>query len=376
MRLDHLGRCLDELDQHALPADGAPAAAFRVDEADVVAGAPLADPPRREAHALSLEPVDGGREVVDPEAHVVQRRLVDARLPFRIDRLHQVDLDREGAPAGGRDVLVHVLRLAAEGPARREAKEVDPEVPEARLGGRADGDLLDAEDRKRSICHGISGSSRLGNAFSNRRRLPPQAPGEEIALAAPLATRGRAERLRALEAGPETALDGAGLGALEDLDQEVAARAEDLRHEALHGEEELLLQRAVAVAQPGELRGGVAEDDVGEAARRLADPGGEPGSGEVRLEQSDLRFREGLHRRDVHPDHAPAAPDPGPRHLEPAPRPAAEVHHPRAAREQPVALVELRELVGRARPEALALRAPVEAVLAVVAARSPRLGRT
>src|SRR5262247_2908840 len=100
-----------------------------------------------------------------------------------------------------------------------------------------------------------------------RRRLPPQAPGEEIALAAALATGGGAERLRALEAGPEPALDGAGLGALEDLDQEVAARAEDLRHEALDREEQLLLERAVAVADPRELRGGVAQDDVGEPAR-------------------------------------------------------------------------------------------------------------
>src|SRR5262245_11208653 len=175
MRLDHLGGRLDELDQHALAADRAPAPALRVDEADVVAGGPLPDPPRREAHALAPEPVDGGREVVDPEAHVVQRRLVDARLPLWIDRLHQVDLDREGAPAGARDVLVDVLGLAAEGPARGEAEEVDPEAPEAGLRGRADGDLLDAEDRKRSICHGIPAASILWEHVLKHPAPPPAA---------------------------------------------------------------------------------------------------------------------------------------------------------------------------------------------------------
>src|SRR6185436_9023178 len=75
--------------------------------------------------------------------------------------------DREGAPPGQRDVLVDVLRLAAEVPLRGEAEQIDPQPPEPILAGRADCDLLHAEDREGPVAHAESPACSLNaNAFS------------------------------------------------------------------------------------------------------------------------------------------------------------------------------------------------------------------
>ncbi len=58
-----------------------------MDECDAVPGGAHADPPRREADSVGGEPLHGGVEVVDPEAEVVERRLVDTRLLLGIERL-------------------------------------------------------------------------------------------------------------------------------------------------------------------------------------------------------------------------------------------------------------------------------------------------
>jgi len=124
-----------------------------VDEADVVAGGALADAARGEAHAVRAQPFDGLRQVVDPQPHVVQRRLVHRGLLRRIDRLHQVDLDAVDAAAEREDVLVDVLALAPVVAGARHAERIHPEPRELRLVEAADRDLLQAEDAEGSLTH-------------------------------------------------------------------------------------------------------------------------------------------------------------------------------------------------------------------------------
>src|SRR5580698_9298288 len=72
----HFGGSLDELDEDALAAAGSVGTALRMDEAHVESPGPLADTAGREAHALRAQPLDCGREVVHPEADVVERGIV------------------------------------------------------------------------------------------------------------------------------------------------------------------------------------------------------------------------------------------------------------------------------------------------------------
>ncbi len=124
-----------------------------MDEADVESRGALADAARREAHALRGEPFDRGVQIVDPHAHVVERGLVHLRALRRVDRLHEVDLDRERPRPRHRDVLVDVLALASELPAQREAEQVDPQPAQRLLVEPTDGDLLEAENPERSRGH-------------------------------------------------------------------------------------------------------------------------------------------------------------------------------------------------------------------------------
>src|SRR6185369_8691299 len=92
------------------------------------------------------EPGDGGGEIVDPQADVVERRLVDPGLALRIDRLHQVDLD-----TGDReDVLVDILALAAKRTGHWHAEQIDPEPAQRGLARPADRDLLQAQHAERA----------------------------------------------------------------------------------------------------------------------------------------------------------------------------------------------------------------------------------
>src|SRR5690606_38057813 len=120
----------------------------------------LPDAARCEAHALRFEPRICGGQVVHPEAHVVERRDVHAGAALRIERLHQVDLDRVRAGAALGDVLVDVLALAAVAAAGREAEEIDPEMTQACLVGSADRDLLHAEHTKGTLAHRGEGYAR------------------------------------------------------------------------------------------------------------------------------------------------------------------------------------------------------------------------
>jgi hypothetical protein len=125
----------------------------------VVAGGALAHTARCEAHAGRGEPLDRCLQIVDPQTHVVERRLVHFGLHVGIERLHEIDLDLQRTRARRSDVLVDVLRLAAEGPGVRQPEGVDPQLAQGLLAGTADRDLLDAEDLEGTRVHG---SSSLG----------------------------------------------------------------------------------------------------------------------------------------------------------------------------------------------------------------------
>src|SRR5690606_29810759 len=93
------------------------------------------------------QPRDGGRQIIDPQADVVERGLVDLGLGVGVDRLHQVELDRTEL----QDVLVDVLPLAAVAAEHRHAQQLDPQVAQGRLVGAADRNLLQAEHAKWSL---------------------------------------------------------------------------------------------------------------------------------------------------------------------------------------------------------------------------------
>src|SRR6188474_3138836 len=137
---DDVGGRLDELDEHALARARRVGVALGVDEADVVTGRAAPDAAGGEADALGREPGDGGGEVIDPEAEVVEARLVDLGRHAGVDRLHEVDLDA----GDGEDVLVDVLALAAEAAGDGQAEELDPELAQGGFAGAADRDLLEA----------------------------------------------------------------------------------------------------------------------------------------------------------------------------------------------------------------------------------------
>ena len=117
-----------------------------MDEADVVARGALPDAAGRETNALLGQPGNGLLEVVHPEAHVIERRFVNLGALLRVDRLHQVDFDLEGALARYGDVLVDVLGFAAIATRRSEAQCVDPKAPQRLLVQASNGDLLQAEN--------------------------------------------------------------------------------------------------------------------------------------------------------------------------------------------------------------------------------------
>src|SRR5574343_1938177 len=147
---DDFRRRLDQFDQHAFAADREFLIALGVQEGDVKARRTLADAARSEANAIGRQPFDSLGQVVDPQADVIERRSMNRRLLFRIERLHQVDLDLERATTHGADILVDILALGNEGAADFQAENVDQQGAQLGLGGAADGDLLNAENLERT----------------------------------------------------------------------------------------------------------------------------------------------------------------------------------------------------------------------------------
>jgi hypothetical protein len=127
-----------------------------MDEADVEAGGALADAAWGKAHPLGRQPFHGLRQVVYPQANVVERRGVHGRLLVRIERLHQVDFDLERSAAHGANVLVDIFPLADEVARHGQPQLVHPQRLQPLLGGPADGDLLNAENSERSGAHARS----------------------------------------------------------------------------------------------------------------------------------------------------------------------------------------------------------------------------
>lgn len=108
-----------------------------------------------ETDALGGQPRDGGREIVHPEADVVERRLVHARRSLRIDGFHEVDFDGAIALAELENVFADVFPRAFEGATDRHAEEIDPKVAKRFALQGPDRDLLQTQDAERTIgrCH-------------------------------------------------------------------------------------------------------------------------------------------------------------------------------------------------------------------------------
>jgi hypothetical protein len=97
-----------------------------MNKADVMARGALANAAGREADTVGTQPFHRFRQVVNPQTHVVQRRCMNRGLLVRIERLHQIDLDLEGAFSHHADVFIDVLALAHEVAGEVEAQLVDP----------------------------------------------------------------------------------------------------------------------------------------------------------------------------------------------------------------------------------------------------------
>ena len=84
---------------------------------------------------------------------MVERGRIDARLLLRVDGLHQVDLDLEGAGAEHGDILVDVLFFGAVVAVQLETEGVDPELAQLALVGGANRDLLNPKDLEGAFTH-------------------------------------------------------------------------------------------------------------------------------------------------------------------------------------------------------------------------------
>ena len=127
--------------------------------------APLRMPPGAKRTPCARQPLDRPRQVVDPQADVVQRRRVDRRLRCRVDRLHQVDLDLRAAPLPSAQMSSSTFsRSLRNVPSTSRPNMSTQSVRSRALLGPADRDLLDAEDAERA-----AGSSAALTASSRTR---------------------------------------------------------------------------------------------------------------------------------------------------------------------------------------------------------------
>jgi hypothetical protein len=86
---------------------------------------------------------------------MIERRLVDARLLARTERLHEIDLDARRPLASGEDLFVDVLGFALVRADRFEAEQLDPERAQALPIRAAEGYLLHPEHTERTLAaHG------------------------------------------------------------------------------------------------------------------------------------------------------------------------------------------------------------------------------
>jgi len=148
---------------------------------------------------------------------------------------------------------------------------------------------------------------------------------------------------------------------LEDLDEEVSAGLEDRFGDPEGRPGEVDRPRVVKGPVPREVRGGVADDDVGPPSKGLDDQLQGLLGGDVGLDGGDPIDR--LDREEVDPDD-PAAGDLL-CHLQPPAGGGPQVQDGVAPPDQPEPLVDLLELEGRPGPVPLGLGLPVEVVLLI-----------
>ena len=138
MGIDDFGRCLDQLQQYTLGRLG-------MDERDVVPSGALADATWCHAYTLRLQMRHGGVDVVNPQPDVIQRRNMHLWRLFRIEWLHQVDLDRPRPDAKCVNVLVNILLLRFVRADIGHAEHAAPQCREFALVEAADRNLLQAQ---------------------------------------------------------------------------------------------------------------------------------------------------------------------------------------------------------------------------------------
>ena len=135
-------RGLNEFDQNAFAPDRGVRVALGMNEANIVARRSRSNPPRRKANALAPEPLHGGGEVVDPQAHVVEGRFVNLRTLIGIEGLHQIHLDFQRSAASLANILIDVFAFARVATDVAEPQGVHPKPPQPGLVQASHGDLL------------------------------------------------------------------------------------------------------------------------------------------------------------------------------------------------------------------------------------------
>ena len=154
--VNHVLRSLDQLNQNSLSAQRVGLLALRMDEGHIVTSSTLTNTTRGETHALLLEVLHAGRQIINPQTNVVQWGNVHLGALGRIIRLHDVDLHGHGSLSAAQDILLHVLLGGLAIIARKnthlervdliETEDVNPQVLEGSLAGSTNSNLLNTQN--------------------------------------------------------------------------------------------------------------------------------------------------------------------------------------------------------------------------------------
>lgn len=127
-----------------------------MDEGHIVTSSTLTNTARGETHALLLEVLHAGRQVIHPQTNVVQWGHVHLGALSGIVRLHDVDLHGHGSLSAAQNILLHVLLGGLALIARKnthlervnllETEDVNPQVLESSLAGSTNGNLLNSQN--------------------------------------------------------------------------------------------------------------------------------------------------------------------------------------------------------------------------------------
>ena len=143
-RRNHIGRCLHQFNQHALPRQSGTRHCSWGAKRDVVARSAPCGCHRGKAHALGGEPFHGlGRSSIHRPMWL--SGVVCTAGFFDVQRLHDVHLHLEGALAHGQDVS-STFRVRSGRCRSAPARACPPTGSSCVVVGAANGDLLDAQD--------------------------------------------------------------------------------------------------------------------------------------------------------------------------------------------------------------------------------------